>query len=166
MLLIINTAKNRTLQYSILVMKNVLVPTDFSIESLELINKTAKAIAEKLNIYLFHAYEIPAVNDKTIAKKNNLITEQLRQRCRRIKANNKNITNISVKIMQGGSHAIFSNFTDNHQIDLLVLPNKYIYIPPTAESVSPIKLFRKSTIEKLSDFREIDFNQKNEDDRL
>ena len=68
--------------------------------------------------------------------------------------------------MQGGSHAIFCNFTDNLKIDLLVLPNKYIYIPPTAESVSPIKLFRKSTIEKLTVFSEVDFNQNNEDDKL
>jgi len=142
-------------------MKNVLVPTDFSIESLELINKTAKSIADKLNIYLFHAYEIPAGNDKTTNKKNNLITEQLRQRCRRIKASNKNICNISVKIMQGASHTLFNNFTNNHKIDVLVLPHKYVYIPPTAESVSPIKLFRKSTIEKLSDFREVGFDQNN-----
>jgi hypothetical protein len=142
-------------------MKNVLVPTDFSIESLELINKTAKSIADKLNIYLFHAYEIPAGNDKTTNKKNNLITEQLRQRCRRIKASNKNICNISVKIMQGASHTLFNNFTNNHKIDVLVMPHKYVYIPPTAESVSPIKLFRKSTIEKLSNFREVDFRQNN-----
>jgi hypothetical protein len=142
-------------------MKNVLVPTDFSIESLELIDKTAKSIADKLNIYLFHAYEIPAGNDKTIAQKNNLITEQLRLRCRRIKANNKNIYNISVKIMQGASHTLFGIFTNNHKIDVLVLPHKYVYLPPTAESVSPIKLFRKSTIEKLSDFRGGDLNQNN-----
>jgi hypothetical protein len=142
-------------------MKNVLLPTDFSIESLELIDKTAKSIADKLNIYLFHAYEIPSGSNKTIAQKNNLITEQLRQRCRRIKANNKNICNISVKLMQGASHAIFSNFTNNHKIDVLVMPHKYVYIPPTAESVSPIKLFRKSTIEKLSNFREVDFRQNN-----
>lgn len=136
-------------------MKNVLVPTDFSEASLDIIDKTAKVLAEKVNIYLFHAFDRPS-GKQTIhdlqPKYTNLITETLRQRCRRIKANNKNITNISVKIMHGSNQVVFSNFTDTYKIDLLVLPHKYVYIPPTLESVNPIKLFRKSTIDKLTAF--------------
>lgn len=140
-------------------MKNVLIPTNFSIESLELVDKTAKAIPDKLNIYLFHAYEISVGNEKAITSKNSLVSEHLRQRCRRIKANNKNITNISVKLMQGGSHTAFSNFTDSHKIDILVLPHKYVYIPPTTESVNPIKLFKKSAVEKLCSFNAANDNR-------
>lgn len=134
-------------------MINVLVPTDFSVASLALIDQTAKVLNEKLNIYLFHAFEIQqgkeALQNRQIIQ-NKLITETLRQRCRRIKANNKNISNISVKIMHGSNQIAFSNFTDIHKIDLLVLPHSYTFIAPSKESVNPVKLFKKSGIEKLT----------------
>lgn len=132
---------------------NVLVPTDFSVASLALIDQAAKVLNGKMNIYLFHAFELPRGKEEMQKRQTTqikLITEALRQRCRRIKANNKNISNISVKIMQGNDQIAFSNFTEIYKIDLLVLPPNYMFIAPTPESVNPVKLFKKSGIEKLT----------------
>ncbi|MCF8448894.1 MAG: hypothetical protein K9G49_03390 [Taibaiella sp.] len=135
--------------------KNVLIPTDFSTRSLETIDQVADLLPEKLNIYLFHAFDMPAslleaMSRAGINAHNNLITEELRQKCKRIKINHQNITNISFRTMYGTTNAVFEHYTKANNINLIALPAGYKFVSIFKDSVNPERMFKKSGIEILT----------------
>jgi hypothetical protein len=137
-------------------MTNVLIPTDFSVHSLNLICTIPKLISGKLNIFLFHAFDMPeslldAFQRKGIRNHNNLITEELRLRSRQIKIANPEIANISFRIMYGSSLAAFNNFAEANNIQAIMLPETYAYFPVVRESVDPTKMILRSGIQIIQD---------------
>jgi hypothetical protein len=136
-------------------MKNVLIPTDFSARSLDTIDQVADILTEKLNIYLFHAFDMPAslleaMSRAGINAHNNLITEELRQKCKRIKTNHPNIANISFRTMYGTTNAVFENYVKANNINLIALPAGYKFVSILKDSVNPERMFKKSGIEIVS----------------
>lgn len=135
-------------------MKNVLIPTDFTPASLDLVATVAQSLNSKFNIVLFHALEMPdnlidAMRRAGLKDHNQLISETLRIKCRKLKATYSNINNISFKIMHGSTPAAFENYADANDIDLIVYPEGYTFIPVVRESVNPERMFRKSGIELM-----------------
>lgn len=133
-------------------MKNVLIPTDFSPVSLDLIANVAQALPGKINIVLFHALEMPdnlidAMRRAGLKDHNQLISEALRIKCKKLKSMYNNINNISFKIMHGSTPAVFENYAEANDIDLIVYPEGYTFMPVVRESVNPERMFKKSGIE-------------------
>ena len=139
-------------------MRNVLVPTDFSAASLELVEKTAQALAgESLHIVLFHAFDIPffvsdIVRSPTLPYQD-LLTEPFRQACCTVKhLFPKTIRSIAVRHLHGNSNAVFRNFADANDIDLIVYPEYYVFQPVHTGSVNPHGMFMKAGIPLLRTF--------------
>jgi hypothetical protein len=135
-------------------MVNVLIPTDFSLGSLDIAAQAAQAVPDKLNIFFFHAFDMPdSLIDamiKTGARGHNrLVTEDLRLKCRKIKAANPVINNISFRIMYGTTVALFRNFAEANAIDLIVYPENYRFVPAVRESIDPARMFLKSGIKVM-----------------
>jgi hypothetical protein len=141
-------------------MRNVLIPTDFSVASLELADKTAQTLeGESLNIILFHAFEIPffVVDMLDIRSKlpyADLVTEPFRNACKRVKLqHSKTIHSIVIRHLYGSTAAVFRNFVDANDIDLIVCPDFYVFQAVHKGSVNPVPLFKKGGVPLLKEFR-------------
>lgn len=136
-------------------MVNILIPTDFSAASLDYIGQIAKVIPGKINIILFHALDMPqslvdAMRRTGMREYGGMVTEELRLKCKRIKAENKNINNISYKLMYGSTLAAFNDYTESNGISIIALPPAYKFAAVVRESVNPKRMFQKSGLPKAS----------------
>ncbi len=141
-------------------MTNVLIPTDFTAQSLELASKAALRLPGKLNIFLFHTFDMPdnlidAMHMNGIKNHNNLITEELRLKCRQLKADHANISSVCFRLIFGNTVAVFRNFAEANDIDVIIYPNGYKHVFVVRESVNPERMFLKSGIKVIRDLSAI-----------
>jgi hypothetical protein len=137
-------------------MINILVPTDFTADSLMLAENALKnSNIEKCNIVLFHAFQPPASPLDMLGAGHRdpsceLMTESFRQACKQLKdANVTRINKIIVRCMTGSTRAVFRNFIEANDIDFIYCPNEYCFLPVHARSVDPQYLFSKCGIPVL-----------------
>ena len=141
-------------------MRNVLIPTDYSLASLELVEKTVQSLQhQNLNIILFHAFEIPYfdadMNGSNAAKPpyRDMVTDAFRNGCKRLKDQYpKAIQSILLRHLYGNTAAVFHNFADANEIDLIVFPERFVFTPVHPQSVNPATMFRKSGVPILKTF--------------
>lgn len=110
-------------------MVNILIPTDFTLESLSWIRSAIRLSGSSANnIILFHAFSIPqspfdllATEEPTLPQ--GLLTEKFRQACKNIKEeSNGKVGKIVLRIMRGDGAPLFRNFLDANDIDLIYFP--------------------------------------------
>lgn len=137
-----------------------MIPTDFSVASLELVDKTAQTLeGESLNIILFHAFEIPFFVSDVFDIRGKLpyaelVTEPFRNACKRVKLQHpKTIRSIVIRHQYGNTAAVFRNFVDANDIDLLVCPDFYVFQAVHTGSVNPVPLFQKAGVPLMKEFK-------------
>ena len=140
-------------------MTNILIPTDFTAASLQLAEQTVKAFdTRNANIILFHAFELPASEfDLLVPGRRKpyaeLMTDEFRHACKQFKSKYPQAVQIiSFRFMEGNSAPLFRNFVDANEIDLIVCPDHYQYVPVHKLSADPRPLFRKSGIKVIREF--------------
>ncbi len=134
-------------------MKNVLIPTDFTIKSLNQVKHAVALLPENyLNITLFHVLQTSdSIGDLLLFSKRRLryydqISDDFNEACEILK--NKYRTQISrlhTTFLFGSSAAVFSNFLEGNHIDLVFLPVDYTFRQFTRESIDPVKMIRRSS---------------------
>lgn len=139
-------------------MNNILIPTDFTNASLRLAEQALQNTKSKqVNIILFHAFELSsyAMDMIRISLKepyHDLLTDGFRQACKQLKDEYpKAIGKISFRHMYGDTAAVFRNFVDANDIDMIFCPDDYVYKKAHERSVDPRPLFRKSGIPVIRD---------------
>lgn len=136
-------------------MRNVLVPTDFSNASFDLVEKTIQTMGgQTIDITLFHAFQIPFFPGDLIRNQkqpyHDLLTDAFRNSCKRIKQQHpKQVQRIVFRHLYGNTPAVFRNFVDANDIDLIVYPEPYEFIQVHPDSVNPDRMFKKSGIPLL-----------------
>ena len=137
-------------------MTNILIPTDFTPASLKMAEGALKSgHYEKCNIVLFHAFELPADPFDLLGAcyrdpSCELMTETFRQACKQVKDENARLVNkIIVRCMVGNSKALFRNFAEANDIDLIYCPEDYYFKPVHVRSVDPVYMFKKCGIPVL-----------------
>lgn len=134
-------------------MTNILVPTDFTPASLKMAESALKSgNYEKCNLILFHAFELPSspfdlldpcYRDPFCG----LMTEKFRLACKQLKDDYpQKINKIMVRYMTGSTRAVFRNFAEANDIDLIYCPEDYVFRPIHARSIDPLYLFKKCSI--------------------
>lgn len=141
-------------------MKNILIPTDFSASSLDFIGQIAQNSIGNINIILFHAFDMPqslmdAMRRNGMRNYGNMVTEELRQKCKKIKSENRNLNNISYKLMYGTTSMAFDNYAEANDIDAIVIPPGYQFTPVVRESVNPKRMFQKSGLPVAGSIEEL-----------
>jgi hypothetical protein len=113
-------------------MKNILIPTDFTVHSLDTIVATVeKYKAGQLHILLMHGLSMPdSITELMLFARNNdrykLITKEFEDACKIIKNRYASvIQSITLRFMHGGTRHVFRNFLLANQIDLIVYPADY-----------------------------------------
>lgn len=138
-------------------MTNILVPSDFTPASLQLAEQALNALDIKnVNIILFHAFELPDSEFELLSPSRQrpyaaLVTDQFRQLCKQFKEqHSKAVHKICFRFMEGSSAAIFRNFVDANEIDLIFCPAHYQFTAAHKRSVDPRPLFKKSGIKVIN----------------
>ncbi len=139
-------------------MTNILIPTDFTEASFKLAEKAIQSIkGKRLNIIFFHAFEMPDAFEMLDRSRKrpyqDLLTESFRQSCKQLKdLYPKQIQKICFNCMEGNTPSLFRNFAEANEIDFIVYPEQYRFIPVSKISVDPETLFKKSGITLIRDF--------------
>jgi len=140
-------------------MRNVLVPTDFSSASFDLVEKAIQTMGEQvLNITLFHAFQMPFFVSDLIRNQHqpyhDLLTDAFRNSCKQIKQQYpKQVQSIVFRHLYGNTPAVFRHFVDANDIDLIVYPDQYEFIQVHRDSVNPDRMFKKSKVPLLRQFK-------------
>jgi hypothetical protein len=134
-------------------MTNILIPTDFTPASVKMAEGAIRCgNFEKCNVVLFHAFELPSTPFDLLGACQRdpaceLMTEQFRLACKQVKDEySRQVNKIIVRSMIGNSRALFRNFAEANDIDLIFCPEEYYFRPVHARSVDPIYLFEKSGV--------------------
>ena len=132
-------------------MTNVLIPTDFSVASVFQIEKAVDAIGVKpFHAILFHAFQIPTLNNDLHGNTRpvpyiNLLDDSFRMACRQVKQQySRQVKSIVIKHMYGSTAAVFRNFIDANDIDIIYLPEDYFFTAVHPDSVNPVPMFKRS----------------------
>ncbi|HEY8897874.1 MAG TPA: hypothetical protein VIM79_23780 [Niastella sp.] len=140
-------------------MRNVLIPTDFSASSFDLVEKAIHTMGEQpINITLFHAFQIPFFVSDLIGNQrqpyHELLTDGFRNACKQIKQQYpKQVNSIVFRHLYGNTPVVFRHFVDAHDIDLIVYPELYEFVPVHKDSVNPDRMFKKSRVPLLRQFK-------------
>jgi hypothetical protein len=140
-------------------MRNILVPTDFSSASFDLVEKAIQTMGEQVvNITMFHAFQIPFFVSDLIRNQrqpyHDLLTDSFRNNCKQIKQQfPKQVNSIVFRHLYGNTPVVFRHFVDANDIDLIVYPEQYEFIPVHADSVNPDRMFKKSNVPLLRQFK-------------
>jgi hypothetical protein len=138
-------------------MTNLLVPTDFTPASLKLAEQAVKVLNHEVNIILFHAFDLPFFYADLIRPErqpwHELLNDDLRQACKQIKERHPGlISSISFGFMQGNTNALFRNWIEANEIDVIACPAGYTYTKIHNLSLNPLPFFKKSRIKLLQNF--------------
>ncbi len=137
-------------------MRNLLIPTDFTVHSLDLVSRAASALDQQpTNIFLFHAFTINITAPDVLGNPRRLpyaelLTDEFRSACRRISQKYPFVRDLSVKHMYGSNVRVFRNFIDANDIDMIICPEDFVFHKVSPRSVNPEKMFRKSGVPVLN----------------
>ncbi|WP_295125816.1 hypothetical protein [uncultured Chitinophaga sp.] len=131
-------------------MKNILVPTDFSIRSMGYVHSVVeKQNGEPVNIVFMHALKMP---DSIIdllqfargSRHYDLITDEFREACEILKNKYASaIGEIKVEFFVGTTNAAFRNFLLANEVNAIACPTENTYELPSKASFDPCKLIKK-----------------------
>ena len=150
-------------------MQNVLIPTDFTADSFTLVEQAIKNCDKKINVVLFHAFAMPDSAFDMLAPdykrpESLFMTETFRIACKQLKDAYPQIINkITVNCMQGNTKALFRNFVEAKDIDIICCPVAYNYVAIHERSTNPLPLFKKAGIPQVKELvgsKEYVFNNK------
>lgn len=130
-------------------MKNILVPTDFSIRSLGYIHSVVEKQNEPVNIIFMHALKMPdSIIDLLMfsrgSRHHDLITSEFREACEILKNKYASaIHSLNVEFFVGTTNAAFRNFLLANNINEIASPVEDVYHLPCKDSFNPRRLIKK-----------------------
>jgi hypothetical protein len=133
-------------------MKNILVPTDFSVQSLQLVHDIVKKNQpQPVSVYLVHMLHMPTdILDLLFVKKYQLyqqVPDSFNQATEMLK--NKYLSRIKwmgVEFYYGSSASILNDIIENRKIHEVCVLDNYSYSLPLKRSVNMIPLVKRSKV--------------------
>ena len=133
--------------------KTILIPTDFSIESLKLLKEAVTSVeVGSVNIIFLHCiYLSDSIFDLLFFSKKewveSLVNKDFDDGCKIIR--NKYVNKINsarVEFFTGTTQQAFDNFLEGNQVDEIMLPKNYVFKQSSKKSFSPEPYIRKSRL--------------------
>ena len=137
-------------------MTNILVPSDFTPATLKLAEQAVKLLNREVNIIFFHAFSMPFYYQDFFRPERqpwqDVVSDEFRQGCKQLKEKYPWLINsINFKYMQGNSNALFRNWAEAHEIDIIVCPPTYAHTKIHERSLNPAGFFKKSRLPLLQE---------------
>ncbi|MFN3382766.1 hypothetical protein [Runella zeae] len=133
--------------------KTILIPTDFSIESLMLLKRAIVNVeADELDIILmFSAYSPDSITEllfyspKEMVDK--LITDDFKEACSILQNKySSKIASITIEVFHGESRSVFNHLVESRQIQEAFIPKKYSF-RHHKNSFDPLPFIRQSSLQ-------------------
>ncbi|NIG53397.1 hypothetical protein [Chitinophaga sp. Cy-1792] len=138
-------------------MKNVLIPTDFSIRSLGYVhNVVSQYPGEMVNVIFMHALRMPdSIFDLVTFTRNSrhieLISADFKDGCEIIRNKYASaIKQLKVEFFHGDTNIAFKNFCIANDIDVILQPMDLEYKAPGKRSYNPEKIINRSKLPKIT----------------
>ena len=129
-------------------MNRILIPTDFTEESLQLIEfAMLNFTSDKLDIVLIHGYRPPDLNMRYYSPNrilSKLCSTKFAKGVRNISNDHRDrINRIQIQVYTGVNSIAFSDFLQSHRINAAVLPNVPFVFPRGGRSFDLTKLISR-----------------------
>lgn len=131
-------------------MKTVLVPTDFNLESVQIIDALFQDQPhEAFKIVFIHAFKISdSITDMLMLNRRSRdyenISDEFYQTLNHYKNTYQNQINLGVEYFYGSTVAAFKNFVENLEVDYIAYPKNYNFKPINKFSIDPKYLTERS----------------------
>lgn len=135
-----------------MIMKNILFPTDFTPQSLSVLELYIKSNSTYKNtIVLFAAFEMPESEQDVVGADNKphllVMNEEFRKGCKRLKEKYaERISNIYYKYMYGNTVKVFKNHLEFNDIDEVFFPEAYTLIQPHQRFLNPASFINAAPV--------------------
>jgi hypothetical protein len=133
--------------------RTILIPTDFSIESVKfLIEVVQLAETGSINVIFLHCEHLSdSIFDLLFASKkgkiNALITPAFQDACKIIRNRySSKINSMRVEIFNGYTQAAFQKFLEGNNVDEIFIPNNYA-LQPGKNSFDPMPFILKASVQ-------------------
>jgi len=132
-------------------MKTLLIPTDFKLESLNSIPELVERFyPNKINIVLVHMMQITdCIQELLMLSRRSTeyrhISQEFYDACTSLKQEHEGVvSNIRIDFFYGSTVAVFKNFLEANDVDVIVLLNNYDYKLLNKNSLEPSLLVNRS----------------------
>jgi hypothetical protein len=138
-----------------MIMKNILFPTDFTTQSLSVLELYIKNNSTYKNtIVLFAAFEMPDSEQDVIGSDSKphlqLMNEEFRKGCKRLKEKYaEKIGNMYYKYMYGNTQKLFKNHLEFNDIDEIFFPEAYTLTQPHQRFINPGSFINAATVKVI-----------------
>ena len=132
-------------------MKTILIPTDFTIESLNTVKGAFKKIndGEQVNLILvYSAYLSDSITDRLFFSKEKYLMasqgEKFREACHvLLNTYASRVHSLRTELFCGYTKSAFANFLEANQVDEVMIPGTYTLKMSSPRSFDPISYFKK-----------------------
>lgn len=132
-------------------MKHILIPTDFTVASLQPIHAVVKCYCpdNQLKISLLHLLESPSGIQDLLTKPANgilkkIVTEEFKTACQVLQTKySSGIADIDIMIKYGTTASYLRNLLEGHKIDALWIAESFTFKRPSKQSVDIYRLVKK-----------------------
>ncbi len=133
-------------------MKTILIPTDFTIESLNTLKEALKLQSEKVNIILVYFSGTPdSITELLFFSKENYLAsfqrEGFREACQvLLNTYTSKINSFQIELFSGYWQRAFNSFLEINEVDEVFIPENYAMKLNNPRSFDPIPYFRKCAL--------------------
>lgn len=132
-------------------MTNILVPTDFTLQSLDIVEEIVRMQGKRVRIYMLHMVTVPTdIQDLMFIKKADMSRNVPREFTKAMAAMKekypRELVALELKLYFGSSTSVFNSITENLGIEEICLLNDYTYSLPMKESVNLLPLMNRSEL--------------------
>jgi hypothetical protein len=132
-------------------MKNILIPTDFSIRSLDLVKAAVYAgINEPMNILLVNFFKMSDNIQELMMlsrrmKEYEHISDEFREMCAQLEDRYPaRINSIRVECFYGSTIAVFKNYLHANAISMIIYDEHFRFTKVNKSSIDPLNIIKKS----------------------
>ena len=133
--------------------KTILIPTDFSVESLGAVKHAAEnAQNEKVDIVLFHSITLSdSITELLFFSKSRMLAQMVSQdfteACNILQNKySSNVVNIRTDFFTGSNQTAFSMFLEGNKVDEVYMPLQSHFQLPHKNSFNPMRFIQKANL--------------------
>lgn len=139
-------------------MRHIVIPTDFTTQSLQVVHAAVAGGADKIRITLLHMLRpadisgmlFASFRNKQRSEQQKLISEDFKETCEMLKNTySSKLESIQVKFAMGDTTAYLHNYLDGEEVDCIVYAEDIKLAKPSKDSIDMLALIKRCKYNKL-----------------
>lgn len=139
-------------------MRHIVIPTDFTLQSLQVVHAAVAGGADKIRITLLHMLRpadisgmlFASFRNKQRSEQQKMVSEDFKETCEMLKNTySSKLESIQVKFAMGDTAAYLRNYLDGEEIDCIVYAEDIKLTKPSKNSIDMMALIQRCKYNKL-----------------